>query len=211
MIKKIITAILLIIPFASFSLPEHYIPVPETSASIRGYQRVPEEVHYIDELKNLLAEGRNEAASKLLYNLIKSDKVRRKIPTLWPVKGGGIITSPFGYRYSPFSTHLELHPGIDIAFGPGVPIIATADGIVENSETSRGYGILVIIRHAYGFSTFYGHLMRSCVNDGDIVKRGQIIGYMGSTGRSSGVHLHYEVRVTEIPTDPRLFMFVRSF
>ncbi len=194
-----------------YSIPNHHVPKPKPVKYKDTLTRVPEEVHYIDELKFLVALLRGKEINKISLKTIKNVSARQKIPTLWPVQGGGIVTSPFGPRYSPFSGRQELHTGTDIAFGPGVPIIATADGIVTNAETNKGYGILVVLNHAYGFSTFYGHLMRSCVQKGDIVRKGQIIGYMGSTGRSSGVHLHYEVRINDQVVDARWFMFIRSF
>ncbi len=195
----------------AYSIPSHPLPKPNPVKSRDILTRVPEEVHYIDELKKLIAFHKGKKINNIYFNSIKKPSARKKIPTLWPVQGGGIITSPFGPRYSPFTGRQELHSGVDIAFGSGVPIIAAADGIVTNAETNKGYGVLVVLEHGYGFSTFYGHLMRSSVQEGDIVRKGQIIGYMGTTGRSRGVHLHFEVRINNIVVDPKWFMFIRSF
>ncbi len=207
----IIAVIILIFPVIAGAMPNHFIPRPQAEEERSQLLRVPEEVHYIDELKTLIARKNWKQPRKMLYNVIQYPEVRRRMPTLWPVQGGGIITSPYGLRFSPFSVTQELHTGIDIAFGPGVPIVAAADGIVTNSETNMGYGVLVVVDHSYGFSTFYGHLMRTSVKNGDIVRKGQIIGYMGSTGRAAGVHLHFEVRINSIAVNPRYFMFIHSF
>lgn len=209
--KILLILSVLLLPCILLAIPDHVIPVPENSGETNNSQRVPEEVHFIDELKRLICERDNKRFVKMVKNIVKNPKIRRKIPTMWPVLGGGVITSPFGPRYTPFSRNKEFHPGIDIAMGPGTPLIATADGIVTNSETSSGYGILVVVKHAYGFSTFYGHLMRSKVVNGDVVRRGDIIGYMGNTGRSGGVHVHYEVRINDRAVNPRYFMFIKSF
>lgn len=129
------------------------------------------------------------------------------IPSIWPVKGEGHITSTFGWRRDPFRpSRLELHQGLDIAGFIGTPVVATADGVVSFSGWQGGYGHQVIIRHKYGFSTVYGHLQRKYVYAGQTVKRGDVIGAIGSTGRSTGSHLHYEVRIGSQPVNPEEFI-----
>jgi len=121
-------------------------------------------------------------------------------PSIWPTRG--YISSPFGYRKDPFTGQTEFHKGIDIATRIGNPIVAPADGIVIKAGNGGGYGNVVIIKHRFGFVTRYGHLLKFVVRAGQKVKRGQIIGYVGNTGRSIGPHLHYEVLRNGKPVNP---------
>ncbi|TWH51602.1 Membrane proteins related to metalloendopeptidases [Sporomusa sp. KB1] len=125
-------------------------------------------------------------------------------PSIWPTSGD--VTSGFGWRSSPWGGGSELHPGMDIANSIGTPIFATADGVVVQSGWSGGYGNIVQIDHGNGIETIYGHNSSVLVNAGQSVKKGQIISYMGSTGRSTGPHVHYEVRVNGNAVDPIRFM-----
>ncbi len=122
------------------------------------------------------------------------------VPSIWPVKGW--ITSGFGYRISPFTHGLEFHEGVDIANALGTPIKAPAEGYVLYAGWARGYGNVLILGHGYGISTIYGHLSKILVKQGQHVYRGDIIALMGTTGRSTGPHLHYEVRVNGVPVNP---------
>jgi murein DD-endopeptidase MepM/ murein hydrolase activator NlpD len=118
------------------------------------------------------------------------------IPAIMPIKNGATkICSGFGYRLHPIYKTLQLHPGIDIISPRGTPIYATGDGIVSSPAGSylTGYGICVVINHGYGYQTLYGHMSRKVVSEGQKIKRGQLIGYVGSTGMSTAPHLHYEV------------------
>ena len=119
---------------------------------------------------------------------------------VFPVKG--IITSGFGNRISPISGTMMFHEGIDIGCDPGTPIVAAAGGDVIQAEYMVGYGNAVILYHGGGFATFYGHMSGFAVSKGQKVKRGQIIGYVGSTGWSTGPHLHFEVRINGEPKNP---------
>ena len=104
------------------------------------------------------------------------------------------LTSSFGYRYHPVSGRYRRHSGIDLAAPRGTPIVATSDGVVLASGWMGGYGIAVRLDHGAGTETRYAHMSRTAVAPGQDVKRGQVIGYVGSTGRSTGPHLHYEIR-----------------
>jgi murein DD-endopeptidase MepM/ murein hydrolase activator NlpD len=118
------------------------------------------------------------------------------IPSTEPIQQAVNFTSGFGVRSDPFKGRAAMHPGVDLAGPVGTPIYATADGMVDRAEwNSGGYGNLVEIDHGHGIQTRYGHLTRYIVTAGQHVKRGQLIAYMGSTGRSTGSHLHYEVRL----------------
>ena len=133
------------------------------------------------------------------------------IPSTEPVHGTN-FTSGFGVRSDPFKGRAAMHPGIDLAGPYGTPIYATADGLVGRAEWNNGgYGNLVEIDHGHGIQTRYGHLSRSIVHAGERVKRGQLIAYMGSTGRSTGSHLHYEVRLDGKAVNPIPFMQSSDF
>jgi murein DD-endopeptidase MepM/ murein hydrolase activator NlpD len=133
------------------------------------------------------------------------------IPSAEPVRGVA-LTSTYGVRADPFRGTRAMHAGIDLAGPVGTPIYATADGIVGRSEyNSGGYGNLVEINHGRGIQTRYGHLSRSMVSAGQRVKRGDVIGLMGSTGRSTGSHLHYEVRLDGKAVNPVPFMQASNY
>lgn len=125
-------------------------------------------------------------------------------PSIWPARG--TITSGFGWRISPFGDGNELHPGVDIAYTMGAPVVATADGEVVASGPAGGYGNLVQIDHGNGIATLYGHNSQLAVNVGQQVKKGQVIAYAGSTGKSTGPHVHYEVRINNTPIDPMKYL-----
>ncbi|MEN2998291.1 MAG: M23 family metallopeptidase [Brevinematia bacterium] len=141
-----------------------------------------------------------------------SRKVIAYIPSIWPVKdGGGTVTSTFGHRRDPFMNFAKFHSGIDIAHWPGTPVIATADGVVSFAGWSGGYGKVVKITHKYGFTTVYGHLMAVYVSEGQYVRKGEVIGAIGMSGRATGYHLHYEVRIGTEFVDPRPYLAIRLF
>ena len=125
-------------------------------------------------------------------------------PSIWPADGD--VTSRFGWRRSPFGGGGDWHPGIDIANGYGVPIVATADGVVTSAGWNGGYGLFVEIDHGYGISTAYGHSSELAVRVGQKVKKGEVIAYMGSTGYSTGPHVHYEVRISGQQVNPADFL-----
>lgn len=122
------------------------------------------------------------------------------VPSLWPVVGE--ITGRFGERMDPFSGEDEFHRGVDIASHLGDPIRATADGVVTVAERRVGLGRMVIIDHGGGLTTLYGHLKGFNTAAGAEVKRGDVIGYEGSSGHATGAHVHYEVRLNNTPVNP---------
>lgn len=124
-------------------------------------------------------------------------------PAGWPAEGR--LTAGFGMRRSPFGEELEFHSGQDISAPYGQPVMATARGVVVYAEYRSGYGNLVVMDHGKGITTFYGHLSSIEVEVGDRVEKGAEIGTVGSTGRSSGAHVHYEVRVDDQPVNPSSF------
>ncbi|NUY81818.1 M23 family metallopeptidase [Flavobacterium sp. MAH-1] len=138
--------------------------------------------------------------SKSLDEILKLAKEKNKllaaIPAIQPVKNENLraVASGFGYRTDPFTKVRKFHAGMDFSSRTGTPIYATGDGIVERADnTASGYGNHIVIRHGYGYETLYGHLSKYNVRAGKRVKRGDLIGFVGSTGRSEAPHLHYEV------------------
>jgi murein DD-endopeptidase MepM/ murein hydrolase activator NlpD len=121
-------------------------------------------------------------------------------PSIWPVVGW--LSSPFGSRRDPFTGGADFHPGLDISADYGVPVHAPADGVVTSAGASGNYGNLVVVDHGYGITTRYGHLSRFGVSPGVHVHRGDVIGYVGSTGRSTNAHLHYEILLNGQLTNP---------
>jgi murein DD-endopeptidase MepM/ murein hydrolase activator NlpD len=112
-------------------------------------------------------------------------------PSIWPVVGW--LTSSFGSRQDPVSGGADFHPGLDIYADYGTPVKATAEGTIDTAGWAGDYGNMILVKHGYGMSTRYGHLSRILVSTGDVVPRGQVIGYVGATGRTTGSHLHYEI------------------
>ena len=167
-----------------------------------------------DELVSKINEGlmettdqvsQQEASFKEISSFLnKQRSILAATPSIWPINGW--ITSGFGKRASPLTGEPGRHYGVDIANVIGTPIHATADGLVVYAGWQNGYGRVVVIEHGYGFSTRYGHCSSVDVKVGDEVKRGEIISYVGSSGRSTGSHLHYEVRIHGIPVDPEKYL-----
>jgi murein DD-endopeptidase MepM/ murein hydrolase activator NlpD len=125
-------------------------------------------------------------------------------PTLWPVVGR--ITGHFGERLDPFSGEGAFHTGVDISSDYGQPVRAAADGVVADAGEHSGYGRVVILDHGFGTTTWYGHLSTFAVPVGMRVKRGDVIGYVGVSGRTTGPHLHYEVRINNAPVNPMRYL-----
>jgi murein DD-endopeptidase MepM/ murein hydrolase activator NlpD len=125
-------------------------------------------------------------------------------PNLWPVEGR--ITGAFGEREDPFNGEGAFHRGIDISTTFGTPVRAPADGVITFSGEENGYGRLIQMQHAQGITTRYGHLSAFAVAEGQHVTRGQVIGYVGMSGRATGPHLHYEVWVHNTPVNPYKFL-----
>lgn len=134
--------------------------------------------------------------------------VMQLIPNGAPLRGNYRITSDWGTRVNPVLRRTHLHTGIDFGLPIGTPIYAPADGVAyfANNSYNGGYGIMVKLEHSFGFSTFYAHLSKIVVKKGDFVRRGQIIAYSGNSGRSTGPHLHYEIRYLSQDVNPRPFI-----
>ena len=141
-------------------------------------------------LKNVLSSLENHL-NIVRRNVEKRESLMSATPSIWPIHGW--LSAGFGMRPDPFTGQADFHPGLDISAEKGTPVHATAAGIVELAAPSGDYGNLVVIDHGFGLVTRYGHMSRFAVWQGQQVKRGDIIGYVGATGRATGPHLHYEV------------------
>jgi murein DD-endopeptidase MepM/ murein hydrolase activator NlpD len=142
---------------------------------------------------------------KLLNALEGKRNLLASTPSLRPAQGW--ISSDFGYRVSPFTGRREFHKGLDIANHEGTPIIAPADGVVTFADNKWLIGKMIVIDHGHGISTRYGHLKETLKKKGTRVKRGETIALMGDTGRSTGPHLHYEVRLNGVQVNPMQYIF----
>jgi murein DD-endopeptidase MepM/ murein hydrolase activator NlpD len=143
----------------------------------------------------------------LIRNVTTADWVRaNSAPNLWPVEGP--ITGSFGERIDPFNGEGAFHSGIDIGSAYGQSIVAPADGIVDFADFMGGYGRAIVLDHGRGITTRYGHLASFAVFPGQHVHRGDTIGYVGASGRSTGPHLHYEVRINDVPVNPHKYLRV---
>lgn len=143
---------------------------------------------------------REQGILELWEKLSEQQSLLAATPSMKPVRGW--FTSRFGYRISPFTSRPVMHAGLDIAAAPGSPVAAPAEGVVSFAGYDSGYGKLVSIDHGYGVVTRYGHLSQLYVEVGQKIKRKDLIAAVGSTGRSTGPHLHFEVRVNGVPVDP---------
>ncbi|HVZ57022.1 MAG TPA: M23 family metallopeptidase [Chitinophagaceae bacterium] len=166
----------------------------------------------LSSMKNLSARIRAQNASYDELNGLMKDKqkILAATPAIQPVSNKDLerIASGFGYRIDPIYKTIKLHAGLDFAAPIGTPIYATADGVVKTAGFSDGgYGNHVVIDHGYGYETLYGHMVRVKARAGQRVKRGEVIGYVGSTGKSTGPHCHYEVHKNGQKIDPVYFFY----
>jgi murein DD-endopeptidase MepM/ murein hydrolase activator NlpD len=141
----------------------------------------------------------------LTRNATTADWIRaNSAPNLWPVEGQ--VTGSFGERIDPFNGEGAFHSGVDIGSSYGQQVIAPADGVVTFADFMGGYGKAVMLDHGHGISTRYGHLSGYAVTPGQHLHRGDVIGYVGLSGRSTGPHLHYEVRINDTPVNPYKYL-----
>ncbi|OIR12036.1 murein DD-endopeptidase MepM [mine drainage metagenome] len=198
-------------------------PVPD-SARIKDSE-IKKEVTLVqsmseDELVHSMAEQLNNLSLRVAYqaksfddvdDMVKhKEKLLLAIPAIQPVSNKNLtrIASGFGNRIDPIYKVRRFHAGLDFTAPVGTPIYATADGIVkEAGYSSGGFGNDVVINHGYGYQTLYGHMYRVKAKVGQNVKRGEVIGYVGNTGKSTGAHCHYEVHKNGVPVDPIYYFY----
>jgi murein DD-endopeptidase MepM/ murein hydrolase activator NlpD len=150
-------------------------------------------------LRDLL-HGLESRLSSVRVDVERREALASATPSIWPAHGW--LTGTFGGRSDPFTHEPGFHEGLDISTDKGDPVFATADGLVETASYTGDYGNLIEIRHGFGLSTRYGHLSKFNVKVGEMVKRGQVIGYVGATGRATGSHVHYEILANGQRIDP---------
>jgi murein DD-endopeptidase MepM/ murein hydrolase activator NlpD len=185
-------------------------PAPATLAQTDdvSQQQVASSIDTFYALRSEALSGRVSRAleSGLTANFAGDWTELADAPSMWPVEGP--IASGFGVREDPFNGEGAFHTGVDIDAPYGTPVRATADGDVTEAAMAAGYGREVVLDHGHDVRTLYGHLSATAVFPGEHVTRGQIIGYVGQSGRATGPHLHYEVRVHNVPVNPHKYLRV---
>jgi murein DD-endopeptidase MepM/ murein hydrolase activator NlpD len=180
-----------------------------TVEKIKDHQLVAEIKKTLDVLKARIAVQKKSYAE--VEELVKNkEELLSHTPAIQPVSNKDLsrIASGFGYRIDPVYKTTKFHAGLDFAAPQGTPIYATADGVITTAgNTGNGYGNHVIINHGYGYETLFGHMVRVKVSNGTKVKRGEVIGWVGSTGKSTGPHCHYEVHKNGEKIDPIYFFY----
>ena len=182
--------------------------------------RVNENIDSVNsEIDNYTAEDveklldKIEAESKSLNEVLRSAGVKdanlSSMPVLKPVADKYVnrLASGYGTRFHPILKVNKMHKGLDFAASTGTPIYATGDGSVKVSEFNSGYGNMVVLKHGNGYESLYAHMSRAKVRSGQKVKRGDVIGYVGTTGLSTGAHLHYEIHKNGEPVDPIMYFY----
>jgi murein DD-endopeptidase MepM/ murein hydrolase activator NlpD len=187
------------------NISEERSPGPQGGVSVRlqpetlfklAKNRLPElSAHLHQRVKPALNETLDEEAARAAAR-----------PKGRPVAKALRISSGFGLRRNPFGRGYEFHNGLDFPGPIGTPIQATAPGVIEKAEWSRGYGYHVVVNHGYGYRTLYAHLSETNVSQGDQVEKGHVVGYLGNTGRSTGPHLHYAVYQGNQMVDPKDYL-----
>ena len=163
----------------------------------------------LSNLKNRIAAQRNSYA-EINHLIMNKEKLLAATPAIQPVSNQDLsrIASGFGYRIDPIYKTVKMHAGLDFTAPQGTPIYATANGVIKTAgNTGNGYGNYVVINHGYGYETLYGHMVKIKARRGQKVDRGDLIGYVGSTGKSTGPHCHYEVHKNGRKPDPVYFFY----
>ena len=163
----------------------------------------------LSNLKNRIAAQRNSYA-EINHLIMNKEKLLAATPAIQPVSNQDLsrIASGFGYRIDPIYKTVKMHAGLDFTAPQGTPIYATANGVIKTAgNTGNGYGNYVVINHGYGYETLYGHMVKIKARRGQKVDRGDLIGYVGSTGKSTGPHCHYEVHKNGRKLDPVYFFY----
>jgi murein DD-endopeptidase MepM/ murein hydrolase activator NlpD len=182
--------------------PGHASTLVSTTAS----PVMADTLQLLDSLDNKLANREREM--KVLEELLLVSKLQKEVqPSGWPI-ASGYITSGYGDRTDPFTGSREYHPGIDFAAPEGTKVLAVGSGIVATAEVREGYGMMVEVNHGNGYVTRYGHNEKVLVKVGDRVQRGQAIAKIGTTGRSTGPHVHFEVLLNGSVVNPEQFIQV---
>lgn len=176
--------------------------VPTTEANAPPLSQLEQEISWVK--KSLSRQG--EYFSLLDLAVTQQAATAARLPTAMPIESYPYLSSSYGWRRNPFNGQLSMHEGLDFSAPHGTPIRSAAGGIVRTATVHRGYGNMVEIDHGEGLMTRYAHAQTILVKEGELVTRGQLIARVGSTGLSTGPHLHFEVRQDDRPLDPRAFL-----
>jgi murein DD-endopeptidase MepM/ murein hydrolase activator NlpD len=183
------------------SIPEDLDPKLPLTEKANSLMR---EMHQQARELNLASVSQEKVFESLFNDLKHKRNLLSSTPSIWPTKGW--LSSGFGYRISPFTGMREFHKGLDISNREGTKVVATADGVVTFAGKNGFYGNMIKIDHGHGIITHYGHLEKILKKRGDAVKRGDVVGLMGNTGRSTGPHVHYEVFLNGLPVNPQKYI-----
>jgi murein DD-endopeptidase MepM/ murein hydrolase activator NlpD len=153
---------------------------------------------------NIEAKLEEVRQQELMHAIRENQDILASTPSIWPTEGW--VSSRFGYRTSPFTGKREFHKGLDISAPKGTPIYAPAKGKINFVGRHSGYGLTIGVSHGSGINTKYAHLHSVAVKKGQTVTRGELIAYVGNSGRSTGPHLHYEVRLNGVPVNPSRYI-----
>lgn len=174
---------------------------PQSRQLLKEFEEIYEinDFHYSDEMEAFRTLHLDMNQTVRLFEVLQTflderEEVQKNLPYYWPISGGH-FTSFYGPRFSPFGYTSEFHLGVDLADAVGTPIYAAAAGTVVKAGKASGYGNRVQIKHRFGYSTVYAHMYKISVRNGQTVRKGQVIGSVGATGRATGPHLHFEVRI----------------
>lgn len=198
-------------------------PLPDSIRTGKKYDRINWEQYRFRGTDELIAEAEQQIASlkhrlavqqksyDTLQRMVKSkEQMLASIPAIQPISSKSLdhVASGFGYRIDPIYKTPKMHTGLDFAAAMGTPIYATANGkVISTAFEDGGYGNHVVVNHGYGYETLYGHMVRIKVKRGEDIKRGEVIGWVGNTGKSTGPHLHYEVIRNGTKIDPVHYFF----
>ena len=186
----------------------------ETLESMNDHLKEIEKIVGLEpDIESAFGDRANSAKDKIVQRVQKTrvtvaqlSILNKSVPNGVPLKKYKKITDKFGYRIHPIMKKRQFHAGIDLSAAMNTPIYATADGVVEYANEKGSYGNYLLINHPFGFKTAFGHLSRFAVKKGDYISKGDIVGYVGNTGRSTGPHLHYEIRYLNKWLDPQRFL-----
>jgi murein DD-endopeptidase MepM/ murein hydrolase activator NlpD len=187
-------------PEAKVVLDDLWVPASESKAA--PFSQLEREINWVQ--KSLSRQG--EYFSLLDLAVTQQAASVARLPTAMPIESYPYLRSSYGWRRNPFTGQLSMHEGLDFSAPHGTPIRSAAGGVVRTAQTHRSYGNMVEIDHGGGLMTRYAHAKTILVKEGEVVTRGQLIARVGSTGLSTGPHLHFEVRQDDKPLDPRAFL-----
>ncbi len=191
-------------PADTSSSPEEGAAAPQGFVPLHRQDLLAKRMHLLADQMEEDVRMEEIRQQELLLLMRENRDFLSMTPSIWPAEGH--LSSVFGTRSSPFTGQSTMHAGLDIANRPGTPIIAPAKGTITQAAWDGAYGNCIVINHGNGVTTRYAHLLRSVVKEGQVVNRGDLIGHIGASGRTTGPHLHYEVRVGGVPVNPMRYI-----